>query len=156
MTKMSNMVKWLLATLLMALSLGASAAEDDNNAYVLGAGDQIRVTVYQNPDLLIETRIPEGGAISFPLLGTVQIGGLTVADAEKKIATGLKDGKFLKQPWRWPEVWRINKAEIKNPHLIYPGDIILLDYFGGSPRLKIAKPVNSRLQPKIYSAAVQQ
>lgn len=98
MTKMSNMVKWLLATLLMALSLGVSAAEDDNNAYVLGAGDQIRVTVYQNPDLLIETRIPEGGAISFPLLGTVQIGGLTVADAEKKIATGLKDGKFLKQP----------------------------------------------------------
>ena len=65
-------------------------------------------------------------------------------------------GKFLKQPWRWPEVWRMNKADIKNPHLIYPGDIILLDHFGGNPRLKIAKPVNNRLQPKIYSAAVQQ
>ncbi len=65
-------------------------------------------------------------------------------------------GKFLKQPWRWPEVWRMNKADIKNPHLIYPGDIILLENFGGTPRLKIAKPVNNRLQPKIYSEAVQQ
>ena len=65
-------------------------------------------------------------------------------------------GKFLKQPWRWPEVWRMNKAEIKNPHLIYPGDIVLLDHFGGSPRLKIAKPMNNKLQPKIYSEAVQQ
>ena len=65
-------------------------------------------------------------------------------------------GKFLKQPWRWPEVWRMNQAEIKNPHLIYPGDIVLLDHFGGSPRLKIAKPMNNKLQPKIYSEAVQQ
>ena len=65
-------------------------------------------------------------------------------------------GKFLKQPWRWPEVWRMNQAEIKNPHLIYPGDIVLLDHFGGSPRLKIAKPMNNKLQPTIYSEAVQQ
>ena len=65
-------------------------------------------------------------------------------------------GKFLKQPWRWPEVWRMNQAEIKNPHLIYPGDIVLLDHFGGSPRLKIAKPMNNKLQPKIYSETVQQ
>ena len=96
MTRMRDVLKWLMATMLMACSLGAWAAED--SAYVLGAGDQIRVTVYQNPDLLVETRIPEGGVISYPLLGSVQIGGLTVSDAEKKIAKGLKDGNFLKQP----------------------------------------------------------
>ena len=67
-------------------------------------------------------------------------------------------GKFLKQPWRWPEIWQLNKAEIKNPHLIYPGDIVLLDRSGANPRLRIAKPVGSRgpvqdgkLKPKIYS-----
>lgn len=63
-------------------------------------------------------------------------------------------GKFLKQPWRWPEIWRMNKSQIKNPHLIYPGDIVLLDMSGGVPRLSIAKPVNSKLQPSVHSEAI--
>ena len=63
-------------------------------------------------------------------------------------------GKFLKQPWRWPEVWRMNREQIKNPHRIYPGDIVLLDDFRGGPRLRVAKPM--KLQPKVYSEAIQQ
>ena len=70
-------------------------------------------------------------------------------------------GKFLKEPWRWPEVWNMNREEIKNPHLIYPGQVVYLDRSGKTPRLRLGKPVKSRsgtdkLQPHIYSDPVQQ
>jgi len=92
---MRLIAQWLMAMLLVA---GGSAQAATQNDYVLGAGDVIRITVFQNPDLTLEARVAEGGAISYPLLGTVKLGGLTVSAAEKKLADGLRDGNFLKQP----------------------------------------------------------
>lgn len=66
--------------------------------YQLGPGDALRITVFQNPDLTLETRVAENGTISFPLIGTVKVGGLSPAAAEKLIADKLKNGKFVKQP----------------------------------------------------------
>lgn len=62
-------------------------------------------------------------------------------------------GKFMKEPWRWPDIWRLNKEQIRNPHRIYPGDVVLLDLSSGTPQLKIAKPI--KLQPQVYSEANQ-
>lgn len=66
--------------------------------YRLGPGDMVRITVFQNPDLTTETRISEAGAISFPLLGSVRISGMTTAEAERRIADGLRTGNFVRQP----------------------------------------------------------
>ncbi|ALP54326.1 hypothetical protein Tel_14885 [Candidatus Tenderia electrophaga] len=46
--------------------------------------------------------------------------------------------KFLRDPWRWPEIWHIN-PEIKNPHLIYPGDVISLVFRDGKPVLELTR-----------------
>ncbi len=46
-------------------------------------------------------------------------------------------GQFLKDPWQWPKVWQLNRNEIKNPHLIYPGNVVYLDMSSGSPQLKL-------------------
>ncbi len=66
--------------------------------YKLAVGDSIRVFVYQNPDLSLELRITESGAISFPLLGNVVLAGLSVTQAEKRIADGLRDGNYVIRP----------------------------------------------------------
>jgi polysaccharide biosynthesis/export protein len=66
--------------------------------YKLGPGDVIRITVYQNQDLSMETRLSDGGVISYPLLGAVRLGGLSVGDAEKRLAQGLQQGDFVKSP----------------------------------------------------------
>lgn len=47
--------------------------------------------------------------------------------------------KFLQDPWLWPKVWNLNRDEIKNPHLIYPGDVIVLDMSSGSPQFKLLR-----------------
>jgi polysaccharide biosynthesis/export protein len=66
--------------------------------YRLGAGDIIRIAVFQNADLALETRITEAGVVSYPLLGVVRLGGLSVTEAEKHIADGLRNGNFVKNP----------------------------------------------------------
>ena|SRR5262245_28605121 len=81
----------LAAMTLPGVALGQSGE-------ILGAGDSIRITVFQNPDLTTETRISERGTITFPLIGEVPLAGLTPARAETRIAEHLVKGKFLVRP----------------------------------------------------------
>lgn len=91
-----RMVHLLLAVVLALAGLSAQAQGKPD--YPLGAGDAIRVQVFQNPDLTIETRVSENGSISYPLIGAVELGGLSLAVAEKKIADALQKGGFIQKP----------------------------------------------------------
>ena len=86
--------------------------------------------------------------------------------------------RFLKSPWHWPKIWKINQ-EIKNPHLIYPGDVVVLRWVDGKPVLSVERkdmgtglpslpeagkepvverPVDDRtvrLAPKVHSEALE-
>jgi hypothetical protein len=88
--------------------------------------------------------------ISLLLLLTAWMPGISAAD-ELALAENAPDryvvvkgdtlwdisARFLRDPWRWPDIWGLNKDQIKNPHWIYPGDVILLDFTGMSPRLRL-------------------
>lgn len=46
-------------------------------------------------------------------------------------------GKYLYRPWKWPNLWRVNRGKIANPHLIYPGQVLVLRYVNGQPVLDV-------------------
>ena len=79
--------------LLAALSLPATAMD-----YRLGSGDIVHVTVYDHPELLLETRVDEQGKIDFPLIGGVTVAGETASTAQRLIAAALEKGGFIKKP----------------------------------------------------------
>jgi polysaccharide export outer membrane protein len=64
----------------------------------VGVGDAVRVTVFQQPDLTLETRVDEKGSILMPLVGTIKVAGLTTNAAATQIAEALKHGKYLNNP----------------------------------------------------------
>ena len=78
--------------------VASSAPESVNQDYRLGPGDSIGVQVYQSPDLSVDARVAESGVINYPLVGSIQLGGLTISQAEKKIADALRTGGFVKVP----------------------------------------------------------
>ncbi len=95
--RQTNGLVWVLSlsVMLSMMSLSTAARAAD---YVLGAGDAVRISVYGNQDLNLETKVSEAGKITFPLIGEVIIGRLSASAAEKKIANLLEAGGFLRNP----------------------------------------------------------
>ena len=88
----------ILLLLLAAAFAPGAHAQQPQPEYRLGDGDNIRVIVFQNPDLTLEMRVSENGLITFPLIGTVKIGGMTLDDAATTIGNALRSGGFIQKP----------------------------------------------------------
>jgi polysaccharide export outer membrane protein len=83
---------------LYLIIFGLAAKAEPGTDYQLGAGDIVHVLIFQNPDLSLDVRVSESGVVSFPLIGRVKLGGLTIDEAEQRITNLLKDGGFVQQP----------------------------------------------------------
>lgn len=92
------------------------------------------------------------GAIS---LGSALADTLAIKDGAPQTYTVVKgdtlwdiSGQYLDKPWRWPELWEGN-PQIADPHLIYPGDVISLQYVDGQPRLGINRANQAKRDGKL-------
>jgi polysaccharide export outer membrane protein len=79
-------------------SKSAAGATNQASDYRIGPGDMLKIAVFQQPDLTLESRVSDSGRISFPLLGSLALGGLTSDHAERQIARVLEDGGYLRNP----------------------------------------------------------
>jgi len=96
-------LKWLAVFAIVIhaiLNVNVAFAQQGNlsmSQYQLGSGDKINISVFGESDLSIEVRLPDVGTINYPFLGEVKLVGLTAAEVEQLIYTGLK-GDYLINP----------------------------------------------------------
>ncbi len=137
-----NSITYMMATSTMTTATLTCLARNPNPAKWLAAGG-----------LLAMLAVPAWGQSTLPITAEQRSRAEQVAQAGvplTELAANAPDnytvksgdtlwaisGLFLKSPWRWPDLWGMNKADIKNPHLIYPGQQLFLDRANGRATLR--------------------
>ena len=64
-------------------------------------------------------------------------------------------GRFLKSPWKWNELWKTNQEQIRNPNLIYPGDVLVLDKSAAEMRLRLLSMSTVKVSPQVRTAPAE-
>ena len=120
-----------LAVLFVLAALPASGLADE---YKIGEGDLLKITVYDHPDLTSDARVSGEGKISFPLIGEVEVMGLTSSEVEKRIARALDTDYIVK-----PQV-AVFIVEYKSKKVTVLGEFIkpgLVELRGNSTLLEV-------------------
>jgi polysaccharide biosynthesis/export protein len=143
---MRSFLKTLLLFVFFTTTAFAQPAQQTKKPeHLLGPGDTIRVTVYQNPDLSLETRLSENGQITFPLVGAINLDGLSTTAAEARIGKALRDGNFVLKPQVGVMLLQVRSSQIS-----------ILGQVGKPGRYPI-ETVNSKVSEMIAAAGgVQQ
>ena len=94
----SALIRRLLLVFVLVMNASTMAQQPANNAnYRLGPSDTIQIQVFQEEDLSLTAEIGNNGSIDYPLIGYIQLEGLTLAEAESKLDSKLR-GDYLINP----------------------------------------------------------
>jgi polysaccharide export outer membrane protein len=90
----------------------ADATPADVHLEALGMGDMVRVSVFRNPELTTEARVSERGTILFPMIGEINVAGLTPSQAGARIADKLRSGKYVVNPEVTVSMMQVNSRQV--------------------------------------------
>lgn len=90
------MLRHLLFALCLLISTAVFASPSSD--YKLGAGDVIKITVWDHADLSVETQLNKDGEVNFPLIGLISLNGLSVSAAENSLASVLRSAGYIVKP----------------------------------------------------------
>lgn len=77
---------------------GSAASAARQKIYNIRATDKLRITIFQEDDLSTLCRVDAKGTVNLPLVGEIQVRGLTLSEAERAIENAYRDGRFLRKP----------------------------------------------------------
>jgi len=96
----------------MAQPTAPTASAADIRLESLGMGDMVRVTVFRNPELTTEARVSERGTIVFPMVGEVEVAGLTPGQAAQRIGDRLRAGRYVVNPEVTVSTMQVNSRQV--------------------------------------------
>jgi polysaccharide export outer membrane protein len=94
------------------MPVAAQSASSETRTEALGPGDAVHITVFRNPDLTTDTKVTEKGTVVFPLIGEINVSGLTPTQAGARIAEKLKGGKFVVNPEVTVAATQVNSRQV--------------------------------------------
>src|SRR5262249_11036488 len=126
--KLHSLLKFALAGLACVALSAAAQGKAPAAKETLGAGDSVRVTVFQNPDLTTEGRLSESRSVVMPLIGEVSFSGLTPAQAGSRVAEKLKHGNYILNPQVTVSLLQVRSRQVSVLGLVnHPGKYALED-----------------------------
>ncbi len=127
-------MKWYLYLIIYLLFICTVSAMQTDYKYTLSTGDRIRIIVYGEKDLTLETTLDDDGIISYPFLGDIKVKNLSLGELENTIREGLKDG-YLRNP-------NVNVSIIKYRPFYINGEVKKPGSYPFTPGLTIQQAVS--------------